>query len=97
MLIKGVKMKFLIGLMLLFLVGCTCPGVIGVGYDDKGYVDYVYRSGPAINSGIKIGDQLLDIDSIYGPAGKEVTFSWLHGKEKHSARIKRMCYYGLGF
>ena len=54
---------------ILFLTACASPGVIGVGYNKKGVVKYIYKESPAEKAGIMLEDIILNPKKLRGPIG----------------------------
>ena len=83
-------MKYII--MLLFLSGCACKGVIGASYNNKtSVVDYVMKGSPAQQVDVRVGDILIDPKDIPGEVDTEVVFKLIRGKEILTKKTKRKC------
>lgn len=81
--------KLLLVLMLATTVGCASSGGIGVLYNKKGVVKYVFENSPAEEAGIETEDTILNPKELRGKIGTICRVRWQRGAVLYTRDIKR--------
>lgn len=84
-------MKLVVSILLAagWLLGCASPGGIGVMYNKKGVVKYVFEHSPAENAGLMLEDMILNTKELRGPIGSMCHVRWKRGEMIYEKYIQR--------
>lgn len=82
-------MRYLLLVFILILVNCASPGGIGVLFNRKGIVKYVFANSPAQKAGIILEDLLLNPKDLRGPIGSMCIVKWKRGSTIYEQDIVR--------
>lgn len=84
-------MKFILSILVAgFLFGCASPGGIGVLYNKKGVVKYIFEKSPAEKAGIEKEDIILNTKELRGPIGSICKVKWQRGAVLYTKEIERV-------
>lgn len=86
-------MRYLIAILLTFIVGCAStgkPGAIGVLYNQEGIVRQVFPNSPAEKAGIMINDKILNPKDLRGKIGTYALVKFVRQGATYELRIVRM-------
>lgn len=76
-------------LSLLLLTGCASPGVVGVAYNKKGIVKYVFEGSNADKAGIKVEDKILNTKDLRGKVGTVIIVKLVRAGVGFELKIER--------
>lgn len=83
-------MRFIALFIALSLAGCASPGGIGVLYNKKGVVKYVFEASPADAAGMEVEDLILNPKELRGKIGTVCHVRWQRGAVLYQRNLIRV-------
>lgn len=83
-------MKIILMVCIFGLIGCASPGGIGVLYNKKGTVKYIFEESPADKAGMMLEDIIANTKELRGPIGSKCLVKYSRDGKSYQKLIERV-------